>query len=98
MFSYCVPPFPPQLGVLQAVMSLFGNELLLTSVLTCLIVSVLIVMLALEPALPHFNCLPRGLVLVCLTLLGTVTLKTQLSHALGNKDDVSTDFNIVTLL
>jgi hypothetical protein len=50
----------------------------------------LIVTLTLEPALTQFNCLPRGLMLVCLTLLGTITLKTHLSHALGNKDDVST--------
>jgi hypothetical protein len=79
-----------QLGVLQAVMSLFGNELLLTSILSCLIVSVLTVTLALEPALTHFNRLPRGLMLVCVTLLVTVTLKTRLSDAFGNKDDVST--------
>ncbi|XP_023717057.1 probable C-mannosyltransferase DPY19L1 isoform X2 [Cryptotermes secundus] len=79
--------FGQGLGVLQAVMSLFGNELLLTSILTCLIASLLIVTLTLEPALTQFNCLPRGLVLVCLTLLGTITLKTHLSHALGNKDD-----------
>jgi len=46
-------------------------------------------MLTLEPALTQFNCLPRGLMLVCLTLLGAITLKTRLSHALGNKDDVS---------
>jgi hypothetical protein len=82
--------FFPQLGVLQAVISLFGNELILTSVLTCLIVSILIVMLTLEPALTQFNCLLRGLMLICLILLGTITLKTRLSHALGSKDDVST--------
>jgi hypothetical protein len=78
-----------QLGVLQAAVSLFGNELLLTSVLTCLIASLLTVMLTLEPALKLFNFLPRGLMLASLFVLGTVTLKTRLSHALGNVDDVS---------
>jgi len=75
--------------VLQAAVSLFGNELLITSILTCLIASVLIVILTLEPTLSQFNCLPRGLMFVCLTLVGTVTLKARLSHILGNKDDVS---------
>ncbi|PSN53497.1 putative C-mannosyltransferase DPY19L1 [Blattella germanica] len=75
------------LGILQAAISLFGNELLLTSVLTCLIASVLIVTIMLEPPLTQFNNMPRGLMMVCLTLLGTITLKTRLSNALGSKDD-----------
>jgi hypothetical protein len=57
--------------------------------LTCLIASLLTVLLTLEPALKLFNFLPRGLMLASLFVLGTVTLKTRLSLALGNMDDVS---------
>ncbi|XP_021942236.1 probable C-mannosyltransferase DPY19L1 isoform X2 [Zootermopsis nevadensis] len=85
--SLLIVLFGQGLGVLQASISLYGNEFLLTSVFTCMITSLLVVMLTLEPALTLFNCLPRGLMLASLSLLGTVTLKTRLSHALGNKDD-----------
>lgn len=79
--------FGQALGILQAAISLFGNELLLTSVLTCLIASILIVTIVLEPPLTQFSNMPRSLMTVCLILLGTITLKTRLSHALGSKDD-----------
>ncbi|XP_069702869.1 protein C-mannosyl-transferase DPY19L1 isoform X2 [Periplaneta americana] len=79
--------FGQALGILQAGISLFGNELLLTSVLTCLIASLLIVMLMFEPTLTQFNSIPRGFMMICLTTLGTITLKTRLSQALGYKDD-----------
>ncbi|KAJ9600219.1 hypothetical protein L9F63_009479, partial [Diploptera punctata] len=79
--------FGQALGILQATISLFGNELLLTSVLTCLIVTIVVVAIMLEPPLTQFNTVPRTLMMVCLIMLGTITLKTRLSHALGSKDD-----------
>jgi hypothetical protein len=80
--------FFPQLGIVEATITLSGNELL-TSVLSAVIVSLLIVMLTLEPALTQFDCLPRGLMLASMSLLGTVIVKIRFSHLLGNKDDVS---------
>ncbi|KAJ4439354.1 hypothetical protein ANN_07476 [Periplaneta americana] len=91
-FPCCAQLKSSDLGILQAGISLFGNELLLTSVLTCLIASLLIVMLMFEPTLTQFNSIPRGFMMICLTTLGTITLKTRLSQALGYKDDVKSHY------
>ncbi|XP_075212295.1 protein C-mannosyl-transferase DPY19L1 [Lycorma delicatula] len=91
-FSALIILLGQALGVVHTLAAMFGNELLLTSLFTCLLLSCLLTLLFVDPVLHRrLNYISRGFCVFMLTSVLTLILKTRVFTA-------NQDSHIISLL